>query len=309
MITLQHLKQLVTIADAGSMNEAAKQLYISQPNLSATVKDAESEIGLPIFLRTNRGIRLTPEGEEFISYARQVLYQYELLENKYLKKSSKKKFSVSCQHYSFCVRAFVEMVREVGMEAYDFAIHETTTREVIDNVKNLKSEIGILYLSDFNRDYLQKLMKAAQVQFTPLFDCDTYVYLWKEHPLAGKEEIAMSDLNPYPCLAFEQGSQSTFYLAEEMKPTYDYQKIIRGDDRATMLNLMVGLNGYTLCSGIICEDLNGDDYVAVPLAESEKMTIGYLKHKGVKLSALGELYLRRLNGYAGHVLPLRYQKD
>lgn len=305
MITLQHLKQLVTIADVGSMNEAAKQLYISQPNLSATVKDAEASIGLPIFLRTNRGIRLTPEGEEFIGYARQVLYQYELLDNKFLKKDAKKKFSVSCQHYSFCVRAFVEMVQEVGMDAYDFAIHETTTREVIDNVKNLRSEIGILYLSDFNRDYLSKLMKSSQVQFDALFDCDTYVYLWRHHPLANRESIAMADLEPYPCLAFEQGDHSTFYLAEEMKSDYDYKKIIRGDDRATMLNLMVGLNGYTLCSGIICEDLNGDDYVAVPLAESEKMTIGYLHHKGVSISDIGQLYLDKLSGYAEHVLPIK----
>lgn len=289
------------------MNEAAKQLYISQPNLSATVKDAEAEIGLPIFLRTNRGIRLTPEGEEFIGYARQVLDQYELLENKYLKKSSKKKFSVSCQHYSFCVRAFVEMVREVGMEEYEFAIHETTTQEVIENVKNLKSEIGILYLSDFNRTFLQKLLKESQVQFEPLFDCDTYVYLWKHHPLAEKDEIAMEDLAPYPCLAFEQGPHSTFYLAEEMKSTYEYRKIIRGDDRATMLNLMVGLNGYTLCSGIISEDLNGNDYIAIPLRESEKMTIGYLQHKGVSLSRLGSLYLKKLNGYAKKVLPIRHQ--
>ncbi len=303
-MTLQHLRQLVTIADAGSMNEAAKQLYISQPNLSATVKEAETEIGLPIFLRTNRGIRLTPEGEEFIGYARQVLDQYGLLENKYLKKSSKKKFSVSCQHYSFCVRAFVQMVREVGMEEYEFAIHETTTQEVIENVKNLKSEIGVLYISDFNRTFLLKLLKESQVQFEPLFDCDTYVYLWKEHPLAGKKEISMEDLAPYPCLAFEQGPHSTFYLAEEMKSTYEYKKIIRGDDRATMLNLMVGLDGYTLCSGIICEDLNGTDYVAIPLKESEKMTIGYLHHKGVNLSKLGSIYLKKLSGYAKKVLPI-----
>ncbi len=293
-MTLQQLRQVIMIANVGSMNEAAKRLYISQPNLSSVVKDLEEETGITIFIRTNRGIHITPEGEEFIGYARQVVDQYELLQNKYSGKTSRKKFSVSCQHYSFAVKAFVELVQEVGMDAYEFAIHETMTHQVIDNVKNLKSEIGILYLSDFNENVLTKLFRESGLVFETLFECDTYVYLWKEHPLARQTEISMEELEPYPCLAFEQGQHNSFYFAEEMKSTYEYQKIIKGNDRATMLNLMVGLNGYTLCSGIISEDLNGSDYLAVPLKESEKMRVGYLKHKGMKLSSLGEIYLDKL---------------
>lgn len=296
-MTLQQLRQIITIADVGSMNEAAKQLYVSQPNLSAVVREIEEEAGITIFLRSNRGIKVTPDGEEFLGYARQVIEQYALLEKRYLEQDSKEKFSVSCQHYSFAVKAFVELVKEVGMAEYEFAIHETTTYQVIRNVHNFKSELGILYLSEFNEAVLKQMFRENDLVFEPLLDCDTYVYLWKGHPLAGRKILSMEDLQDYPCLAFEQGSHSSFYLAEEMKSTYEYKKLIKGDDRATMLNLMVGLNAYTLCSGIISEELNGTDYAAIPLKGSEQMTIGYLRHKGAKLSRLGEIYLDKLEHY------------
>lgn len=295
-MTLQQLQQVIMIADCGSMNEAAKRLYVSQPNLSAVVKELEKEIGLTIFLRSNRGIRITPEGEQFIGYARQVVEQYSLLENKYIGRESKKIFSVSAQHYSFAVKAFVETVKRVGMDQYEFAMHETQTHTVIDNVRNMISELGVLYLSDFNEKVLHKIFRENNLIFTELFACDTYVYLWKNHPLAGRRSVSMDDLKDYPCLAFEQGSANSFYYAEEMKSTYEYGRIIKADDRATMLNLMVGLNGYTLCSGIISEELNGEDYIAVPLkkSENEKMHIGFLKHKDVKLSDLGNIYIEEL---------------
>lgn len=301
-MTLQQLNQIITIADSGSMNEAAKKLFVSQPNLSAVVRDVEEEAGLTIFIRSNRGIVITPEGEEFIGYARQVLEQYRLLENRYVGQEAKKKFSVSMQHYSFAVKAFVEMVKRVGMEDYEFAAHETKTETVIENVKNMKSEIGVLFLSDFNEAVMKKLFKESGLVFEELFVCDTFVYLWKHHPLADKKVISMKDLQEYPCLAFEQGKNNSFYFAEEMKSTYEYKKIIKADDRATMLNLMVGLNGYTLCSGIICEELNGSDYIAIPLKESEKMHIGYIHIKGAKISKIGEIYLEELRKYKDNVL-------
>lgn len=296
-MTLQQLRQVITISTSRSMNEAAKKLFVSQPNLSATVKELEEEIGITIFIRSNRGIVMTPEGEEFIGYARQVVEQYQLLESRYMSGKAKKKFSVSMQHYSFAVKAFVELVKAVGMEEYEFAVHETETNQVIGNVRSMKSELGVLFLSEFNEAVLKKLFTEYDLVFEELFVCDTYVYLWKKHPLAGRPEISMEDLEPYPCLTFEQGQNNSFYFSEEMKSTYDYKRMIKADDRATMLNLMVGLNGYTLCSGIISEELNGNDYVSVPLKESEKMRIGYIRHKGVKLSPMGEIYVNELRQY------------
>lgn len=300
-MTLQQLKYAITVADCGSMNEAARQLFVSQPSLSASVRELEKEIGFTVFLRTNRGIVITPEGEEFLGYARQVAQQYRLLANRYIEKEAKEKFSVSMQHYSFAVKAFVDTVQRMGMDEYEFAVHETKTFEVIENVRDMKSELGILYVSDFNRNVLEKIFRDNQLVFTELFSCDTYVYLWSKHPLAEEKILSMEQLEPYPCLAFDQGKNNSFYLAEEMKSTYDYKRIIKGNDRATMLNLMIALNGYTLCSGIICDDLNGDDARAIPLRESEKITIGYISRKGSSISPIGKVYLQELKKYAGRV--------
>ena len=301
-MTLQQLKYALTIADCGSMNEAAKQLFISQPSLSETMKELETEIGLDIFLRSNRGIVITPEGEEFLGYARQVTEQFGLLQSKDIDKKVKEKFSVSTQHYTFAVKAFVETVKQIGMEQYEFAVHETTTISVIENVKNFKSEIGVLYENDFNEKVLNKMFKENGLEFVELFSCDTFVYLWSGHPLAKQDVITMEELDEYPCLSFDQGKNNSLYLAEEMKSTYEYRRLIKANDRATLLNLMIGLNAYTLCSGIICEDLNGNDYKAVPLKETEKMRIGYIKRKGAKVSHIGELYIEELKKYKEKVM-------
>ena len=301
-MTLQQLKYALTIADCGSMNEAAKQLFISQPSLSETMKELETEIGLDIFLRSNRGIVITPEGEEFLGYARQVTEQFGLLQSKYIDKKVKEKFSVSTQHNTFAEKAFVETVKQIGMEQYEFAVHETTTISVIENVKNFKSEIGVLYENDFNEKVLNKMFKENGLEFVELFSCDTFVYLWSGHPLAKQDVITMEELDEYPCLSFDQGKNNSLYLAEEMKSTYEYRRLIKANDRATLLNLMIGLNAYTLCSGIICEDLNGNDYKAVPLKETEKMRIGYIKRKGAKVSHIGELYIEELKKYKEKVM-------
>lgn len=296
-MTLQQLRYVIEIADKGSMNEAAKKLFVSQPSLSGAVKELEEEIGINLFLRSNRGIVITPEGEEFLGYARQVTEQFYLLSDKYIEKNRKEKFSVSTQHYTFAVKAFVEMVKKAGMEEYEFALYETRTFEIIENVRNFKSELGILYLNDFNKQVMDKLFKENNLEFITLFDCDTYVYLWSGHPLGEKKKITMEELEDYPCLAFDQGRENSFYLAEEMKSTYQYKKMIKANDRATLLNLMRGLDAYTLCSGIICEELNGNAYRAIPLEESEKMRIGYIKRKGADMSKMGKIYIEEIGQY------------
>ena len=301
-MTLQQLRYAITIADSTSMNEAAKQLFISQPSLSSSIRDLEEELGMELFIRSSRGITLTPEGNEFIGYARQVMEQYRLMEERYIdKKEIKKKFSVSTQHYTFAVKAFVELVKKIGMDEYECAVHETKTYDVISDVKSFKSEIGILYLDDFNRKVLLKIFKENGLEFTELFPCKTYVYLWRGNPLAKKEKITFEDLEAYPCLSFDQGSHNAFYFAEEVLSTYDYKRIIKANDRATLLNLMVGLNAYTLCSGIVCEELNGDEYCAIPLDSEEEMMIGYISRKGVPLSRLGKMYLEEIETYRGQL--------
>ena len=302
-MTLAQLRYAITVAGASSMNEAAGKLFISQPSLSASIKELEAEVGVEFFKRTNRGISVTPEGEEFIGYARQVVEQYNLIESKYiLKENTKKKFGVSMQHYTFAVKAFVEMVKQFGMDEYEFEIHETKTYDVIEDVKNCKSEIGVLYINDFNKKVLTKLFHQSGVEFHELLKCHIYVYLWKGHPLASKKEITLEELEEYPCLSFDQGHNNSFYFAEEVLSTYDYKRLIKANDRATFLNLMIGLNGYTLCSGIMCEELNGSDYCAVKLKSDEIMTIGYISRKGVPISPLGKKYLEEIGKYKDKAL-------
>lgn len=302
-MTLTQCKYAVTVAEAGSMNEAARLLFISQPSLSAAIRELEDETGTELFLRTNRGIALTPEGEEFIGYARMLLEQYQLMESKYIaKEKTKKKFSVSMQHYTFAVSAFVELVKQFGMDEYEFAVHETKTYDVIDDVKNFRSEIGILYVNDFNQKVLYKLFRDCGLEFHELLRCSIYVYLWKGHPLANRKLISLDDLREYPCLSFDQGAHGSFYFAEEVLSTYEYKQIIKANDRATLLNLMIGLNAYTLCSGIICEELNGPDYCAVKLDSNEVMTIGYLARKGTKISRIGQQYLAEISKFRDKAL-------
>ncbi|MBP5454635.1 MAG: LysR family transcriptional regulator [Lachnospiraceae bacterium] len=302
-MTIQQLIYVITISEAGSLNKAAETLYISQPSLTSSMQELEKELGITIFNRSGRGVSLTNDGLEFMQYARHVVQQYDRLMEKYGNgEAVKKKFGVSTQHYSFAVKSFVEMVKQFNMDEYEFAIRETKTRDVIDDVAVGRSEIGILYLSDFNRKAIEKILKSNSLEFHHLIDCDAYVYIWKNHPLAKKKVIRFDDLKDYPCLSFEQGAAGSFYFAEEILSTSEYPRTIKANDRATMLNLMVGLNGYTLCSGIICEELNGSDYLAVPFKPDEKdkaskMEIGYISKKNMLLSKMAKLYIEELDAY------------
>lgn len=295
-MTLQQLKYAITVADNHSMNEAAKELFISQPSLSNAIRELEKEIGISIFTRSNKGITISSEGAEFLGYARQVVEQASLLEEKYLGKSPAKiKFSVSTQHYSFAVNAFGELIESYAADCYDFMLRETRTYEIIEDVKNLSSEIGILYLNEFNRKVILKMLKENNLEFKELFTAEPHVFIGRNNPLAEKDKVTLEDLEAYPCLSFEQGEYNSFYFSEEMLSTLPHKKSIKVSDRATLFNLLIGLNGYTLCSGILSEEWNGKDIIARPLAvKGEQMCIGYVTRKNTMLSRLGELYIEKL---------------
>ena len=302
-MTLQQIKYVIGIAETGSFNKAADKLFVSQPSLTTTIHDLENELGIEIFNRTGRGVTLTNDGTEFLTSARQLYIDYLGVMEKYGENGNiKKKFGVSTQHYSFAVKSFVEMVKGFNTNEYEFAIRETKTREVIEDVATLKSEIGILYLSDFNRKAISSILKSKELEFHHLIDCKAYVYIWKGHPLAKEKSISLSQLEDYPCLSFEQGDGASFYFAEEILSTEEYHRTIKANDRATILNLMIGLNGYTLCSGIICEELNGSDYIAVPFKEEDEtinriMEIGWITRKDFNLSTIGNKYIEEVQKY------------
>lgn len=306
-MTLQQIFYVITISDFESMNKAAQALFISQPTLTSAVKELEAEVGINIFQRSGKGTVLTAEGKEFLVYARQLYQQYELLCGRYTNPQNiKRKFGVSSQHYSFAVKAFVETVKQFDILSYEFAMREGKTTEVIDDVSTLKSEVGILYLNDFNRKVINKYLRDNDLEFHHLINCKAYVYLWKNHPLAKKKSISFNELTDYPCLSFEQGEKGSFYFAEEILSTNEYPQIIKVTDRSTMLNLMVGLGGYTLCSGIICEELNGSDFVAVPFSEDSDnpnpaMEIGYIIKKQNPLTPTGKIYIEEMIKYLNNI--------
>ncbi len=299
-MTLQQLKYVITVADTGTITEAANKLYISQPSLTNAIHELEKEMNIVIFNRTNKGISLSKEGEIFLGYARQVLEQAAILEDKYKgNDGGKKQFCVSTQHYSFAVNAFVDLVKQYGQDEYDFSIRETQTYEIIEDVAKLKSEIGILYTSSQNETIIMKLIRQNDLKFEELFVAKPHVFISSKHPLADKEALTLEDLEEYPYLSFEQGDYNSFYFSEEILSTLDRNKNIKVRDRATLFNLAVGLDGFTVSSGVISKELNGENIIGKPLLVDEYMRIGTIVRKDVALSRYGKVYMEALKKYTG----------
>lgn len=305
-VTLQQLKYMIAIVRCGSISEAAKQLFVSQPSLSAAVKEVEEEIGIEIFTRTAKGVALTNEGMEFLAYARQVVEQAELLEQRYSNRNRAKNLvSISTQHYAFAVQAFVALLEALNENEYTCTLRETRTHDIIEDVHQLRSEIGILYKSDFNRKVIGNLLKEKDLSFHPLFTAKPHVFVSTRHPLAAKSAIDIEDLDPFPCLMFDQGEQNSFYFAEELLSTRAFPKKIKVSDRATLFNLLIGLNGFTISSGVINEDLNGDQITAVRLRTEEEKVIGYVVNQRASLSPLANRYVDILKEtIEGYGIPL-----
>ena len=297
-LNLQQLKYVLEVARKGSMNDAAKSLFISQPRLSNAIKELEKEVKITLFIRTNRGVTVTNEGSEFLGYARQVLQQFNMLEERYLsEKPAKQHFCISTQHYTFAANAFVELVKEFGASEYEFTLRESKTYEIIEDVKNLRSELGIIYLSNYNELVIMKLLRERNITFSELLTTKPHVFISKRHPLSEKESINLDELDDYPCLSFEQGEYNSFYFSEEILSTRSVKRSIKVSDRAAIVNFMIGLDGYTISSGVFPKYLHGDDIIAVPLNVDEVIRVGIIKHSDVTLTRLGEIYVDALLGF------------
>lgn len=292
---LQQLRYVVKVAECGSITEASRRLFVSQPSITASIRDLENEMGVHIFERTNKGVIVSEEGETFLGYARQVLDQADLLEGKYKGTSEQvPHFSVSCQHYSFAVNAFVDVIREFDAARYDFTLREEQTHEIIEDVAHMKSELGILYLSEHNREVIERMLAANELVFEGLFCATPHVFVCADHPLADHASVTLEDLEDYPFLSYEQGSYNSFHYSEELTSTFERRKNIRVRDRATLFNLAMGLNGYTVCSGVISHELNGPGIISIPLDVDEYMEIGIITRKNTTLTRYGQAYIEAI---------------
>lgn len=298
-MTILQLKYAITIANSGSFREAANRLFVSQPALSTTIKELESEIGIQLFERTNKGIRMTKNGEDFIIYAKKAVSQYKVIEDRFIAKDKNRShFSVSMQHYVFAVHAFANVVKKYHSQKYMYAVKETQTDKVLDDVRDLKSEVGIISYSQSNVKVLKKLLRDYGLKFVALMIRETYVYVWKEHPLANRKELSLKDLSEYPCVSFDQNSDNEFYLSEEALGDYDFDKLIKSSDRATSAELMTALNGYSIGTGNMIDSLAlKEGIIAIKLKEEDPLTIGYIVKKNHKLSDIAEQYLQELLRY------------
>ena len=298
-MTILQLKYVIMIANSGSFREAANRLFVSQPALSTTIKELEAEIGIQLFERTNKGIRVTKSGEDFINYAKRAVSQYKIIEERYIDKEKEKShFSVSMQHYVFAVHAFANVVREYHAQKYVYAVKETQTDKVLDDVRELKSDVGIISYSQSNVKVMKKLLRDYGLKFEPLMVRETYVYVWKKHPLADRSELSLSELTEYPCVSFDQNSDNEFYLSEEALGDYDFDKLIKSSDRATSAELMTSLNGYSIGTGnIIDSQALKKGIIAIKLKEEDPLTIGYIVKKNHKLSDIAEKYIQELLKY------------
>ena len=298
-MNINQLKYVLEVAGSSSMREASTKLYVSQPALSASIHDLEEEIGILIFERTNKGISLTDEGREFLSYAKKAVGQYEILKERYLSRDSDKEhFSVSTQHYNFAIKAFTDVIRKMEPDKFIFSIHETKTKEVLEDVRSLKSEVGIVSFSGSNEALLKKLFRDYQLDFVPLMRRDTYVYVWRSHPFAARDKVSIDEMSDYPCVSFDQSDDDNFYLTEEAMADYAFDKMIRSDDRATSMEIIAELDGYSIGSGMLSGAnaiLQG--LVAIKLKEEDPLTIGYITRKGSAMSAYGRKYLEELMKY------------
>ncbi|MBQ2833586.1 MAG: LysR family transcriptional regulator [Clostridia bacterium] len=299
-MTLQQLKYVIEVAEKGSITEAAKSLFIAQPSLSAAVHDLEEEIDTTIFVRKSRGILLTPEGVEFLGYARQVVQQAALIEEKYIARQAvRQRFSVSTQHYSFTSSAFIELVQAHSGQAYEFTLREGKTYDTIMDVKNLRSEMGVIYMSMFNEAVISKTLREANLVFSELFAARPHIFIGRNNPLAGRSSVTMADLIDLPCLTYEQGDQNAFYFSEEILSTLNHDRSIKVTDKGTIIDLMLGTDGYTISSGICPSYLRGDDIISIPLEVDEVIRIGVITHKDYRPTPLGAQYLEILHRVVG----------
>lgn len=303
-MTLQQLKYVITISKSGSMHTAADELFITQPNLSKAIKDLELEMGITIFNRTNKGVLLTDDGTKFLSYARQVVEQANLLEDIYKNKESIKRiFAISSQHYGFVVNAFVKLVETLGKDTYEFSLRECKTYDVINDVKDGRSELGVIYFSRFNSEIMKKVISSNGLSYEFLFEAKPHVLLSKNHPLANKERLTLDDLDAYPRLSYDQGLNNSFYYSEEPHALESVSKAIVVSDRATLFNILIGLNGYTISSGMISSSLDGNNIISIPLETDEVMDLIYIYDSDKPMKEITKQYLAILREYiSGHAL-------
>lgn len=293
-MTLQQLKYAVTVSACGTISAAAEKLFISQPSLTTAIRELESEMGVTIFSRTNRGVIVSREGEEFLGYARQILSQAQLLQERFSgREQGEKRFAVSSQHFNFTVLAFSRLVQNFRGPRYSFHFRETTTYEVLEDVSQLRSEVGILALNEDNERFLRRMFGKLGLEFTELKRVQAELFVSAEHPLAGRRFVTVEDVSPYPCITFEQGEHNGQFFFEGLSAVAaQSHKTICVRERATEYQLLRALNGFSPDVGVSA--MYREEFVSLPLEPKQFHTIGYILRRDVTPSPMTLEYIQAL---------------
>lgn len=290
-MTIQQCKYVLAIAKTGSFSEAAKQLFIAQSSLSISVKSLEQELGIRIFERSGNGVYLTDEGSEFVKYATQICDNSDYVAERYQKKISKKLY-IATQHYDFIADIFGHFLKKVPDENYRLSIREIETYTVIRDIETAHSDIGIIAIKDGDFEVMNRYLKKKNLLFTPMIEAKPHVFFRKEHPLSRCDMLSGTELLDYPYVSYEQGEHNSSFFTEELVDISYVNKHIEISDRATLMNLLMLTDAYTIGTGIMPSALNKDDIVSVPFESNGFYVIGYLLHAERKVSDMVKLFIQ-----------------
>jgi DNA-binding transcriptional LysR family regulator len=290
-MNFQQCRYVEVVARVGSFSQAAKELYMTQPNLSCSIKDLENELGVQLFTRSNTGARLTEDGHDFLKYAKRIIGELDLLQQRY-HDEFKKSFTVASHHYDFLSSPLAKVAQEFKQDYQEFQTIETTTKKILDSVASFEADLGIIYLDDENEHILSSALQYHDLEFTSLGEFPTRVFLRRDHPLAHKSVISETDLKGYNQIRFRQ-EQSGLNFDEDALDIHDQQRILYSNDRGTVMNLLCATDAYASGLGIVNSFVK-DQIVLIPLQNSPKHTLGYVTNRKKKLSDIGASFINEI---------------
>lgn len=284
-MTIQQCKYVLEIAESGSFNEAAKRLFIAQSSLSLSIKSLEEELQIKIFERAENGVCLTKEGSEFIRYARGMVDQYDFIVQRFTQRQRGECLSVATQHYDFVADIFGKLMNEIKEEAFDLALREMKTYEVINETETAYCDIGILAVKSNDVGIMRRYLGKRGLQFTAVREAGPHIYLRRGHPLCESPLITAGMLSDFPYVSYEQGKHNVPLFAEEIFHTGG-NKRVEISDRASLMNVLLATDSYTVGTGIMPSLLNEGRIVSIPFESDDSYLIGYILRKDRTPSAL-----------------------
>ena len=292
-MTVQQCRYALEIAKQGSFNEAAKNLFVAQSSLSSSIKALEEELGITVFDRVSNGVLLTEEGAEFIRYATQLVEQHDFVLKRYSYQQSSQKLYISTQHYDFVADIFGKLLWETKAESYQFALRETQTYQVIREIETAYSDIGVLAIKGNDDGIMKRYLHKKGLLFTPFLKAFPHVFVRKKHPLAKEKSLCYHQLKEYAYVSYEQGEHHNSFFTEEIMNSFS-DKHIEISDRASLMNVLLSTDCYTVGTGIMPSALNNGNIVSIPLDSEEFYTIGYILHGNKKITPLMERFIALL---------------